>query len=133
MAEKELQLRNKQELQTDREQTRPGPVYLPAVDIFESEDAITLLADMPGVSSDHVSIDLHEGQLTIAGEVEDQRGEQEQILLQEYETGRFHRDFTLSDRIDQAKISATMKDGTLRLVLPKAEKAKPRKIPVTTA
>ena len=58
MSDKELQVREKQELQTDTEQTRPGPVFVPAVDIFDSEDVITLLADMPGVSTDHISIDL---------------------------------------------------------------------------
>jgi HSP20 family protein len=130
MNDKELQVRGKQELQTGTEQTRPGPVFIPAVDIFESEDTITLLADMPGVTGDGVTIDLHDGQLTITGEVEAQASENERVLLREYETGRYQREFTVSDRIDQAKISATMKEGVLRLLLPKAEKAKPRKIPV---
>jgi HSP20 family protein len=100
------------------------------VDIFESETEITLLADMPGVSSENVSIDLHENQLTLSGEVEPLISEKEGYLLQEFETGTFHRQFTLSDRIDQNAITATVKDGVLRLVLPKAEKAKPRKIEV---
>ena len=130
MSDKELQVRDKQELQTDTEHTRPGPVFIPAVDIFESDDNITLLADMPGVNTDHVSIDLHNGQLTILGEVEPHSSENERLLFKEYETGRFHRAFNLSDTIDQNKISATMKDGVLRLVLPKAEKAKPKSIPV---
>jgi HSP20 family protein len=103
---------------------------MPAVDIFESEEKITLLADMPGVASDNVSIDLHENQLTVSGEVEPLTSEKEEYLLQEFETGTFHRQFTLSDRIDQNAITATVKDGVLRLVLPKAEKAKPRKIEV---
>ena len=130
MSDQELQVRDKQELQSDTEHTRPGPVFIPAVDIFESENEITLLADMPGVSTDHISIDLRDGQLTILGEVEPHSSESERLLLKEYETGRFHRVFNLSDTIDQSKISATMKDGVLRLVLPKAEKAKPKSIPV---
>jgi HSP20 family protein len=130
MSDKEIQVRNKRELESEAERTKPGPVFVPAVDIFESEAAITLLADMPGVSSENVSIDLHENQLTLSGEVEPLISEKEGYLLQEFETGTFHRQFTLSDRIDQKAITATVKDGVLRLVLPKAEKAKPRKIEV---
>jgi HSP20 family protein len=100
------------------------------VDIFESEGNITVLADMPGVASDDVTIDLQNNELKISGEVEDRGSEKERYLLREYNTGRFHRHFTLSDRIDQNKITASMKDGVLRLVLPKAEKAKPRRIEV---
>jgi HSP20 family molecular chaperone IbpA len=130
MSDKEIQVRGKRELETEGERTKPGPVFVPAVDIFESETEITLLADMPGVSSENVSIDLHENQLTLSGEVEPLISEKEGYLLQEFETGTFHRQFTLSDRIDQKEITATVKDGVLRLVLPKAEKAKPRKIEV---
>ncbi len=130
MADKELQVRQKKELQTDAEQTKPGVVFTPAVDIFESEREITLLADMPGVTSDGVTIDVQNDELKVTGEVEPQRSENETYLLREYETGRFHRHFSLSDRIDQSKISASMKDGVLRLVLPKVEKAKPRRIEV---
>jgi HSP20 family protein len=130
MAEKELQIREKQELQTDAEHTMPGAVFTPAVDIFESEEEITLLADMPGVPSDGVTIDLQNDELKVMGEVEPQGSSNETPLVREYETGRFHRHFSLSDRIDQDKISASMKDGVLRLVLPKVEKAKPRKIEV---
>ncbi len=129
MTDKELQLRGKQEV-TGREQTRPGPVFLPAVDIFETQEEITLLADMPGVATDRVSIDLNEDQLTITGDVEAQAADKEGVLLREYETGRFQRSFAVSDRIDQGKITASMSDGVLRLVLPKAEKAKPKRIEV---
>ena len=130
MADKELQVREKRELQADAERTKPGLVFTPAVDIFESEQAITLLADMPGVASNGVTIDLQNDELKVKGEVEPPESESETYLLREYETGRFHRHFSLSDRIDQSKISATMKDGVLRLVLPKVEKVKPRKIEV---
>jgi HSP20 family protein len=130
MAEKELQVREKQELHTDAEHTMPGIVFTPAVDIFESEEEITLLADMPGVPSDGITIDQHNDELKVMGEVESQGSENETPLVREYETGRFHRHFSLSDRIDQDKISASMKDGVLRLVLPKVEKAKPRRIEV---
>ena len=130
MADKELQVRHKKALQTEAEQTKPGAVFTPAVDIFESEREITLLADMPGVTSGGVTIDVQNDELKVTGEVEPQRSKNETFLLREYETGRFHRHFSLSDRIDQSKISASMKDGVLRLVLPKVEKAKPRRIEV---
>ena len=130
MADKELQVREKQELQSESEHTRPGLVFTPMVDIFESEGYITVLADMPGVASEGVTIDLQNNELKIMGEVEDQGSEKERYLLREYHTGRFHRHFTLSNRIDQNKITASMKDGVLRLVLPKAEKAKPKRIEV---
>ena len=130
MADKELQIREKQLLQSDSEQTKPGVVFTPAVDIFESEQEIVLLADMPGVTGDGVTIDIHNDELKVTGEVEPQESENETFLLREYETGRYHRHFTLSDQIDQDKINASMKDGVLRLVLPKVEKAKPRRIEV---
>ena len=130
MEDKELQLRDKRELHTSAEQTRPGLVFTPPVDIFESEQAITLLADMPGVNSDGVTIDVHNDELKVTGEVEPQGYEDETYLVREYETGRFHRHFSLSDRIDQSNISASMKDGVLRLVLPKVERVKPRRIEV---
>lgn len=133
MSDKELQVRDKREAESRGERTKPGPVFLPAVDIFESEGEITLLADLPGVSSEKVSIDLHENQLTITGEVDTPAYDKATYLLQEYETGTFQRTFTVSDRIDQSAITATVKDGVLRLVLPKAERAKPRKIEVKTA
>ena len=130
MADNELQVREKRELQTEAEQTRPGRVFTPPVDIFESETEIIVLADMPGVSSDNVAIDVHNDELKITGEVEPQASENESYILREYESGRFHRHFSLSDRIDQGKISASIKDGVLRVVLPKVEKAKPKKIEV---
>jgi HSP20 family molecular chaperone IbpA len=130
MADKELQIREKRELESDAEQTRPGVVFTPAVDIFESEEEIVLLADMPGVASDRVTIDLQNDELKVTGEVEPQGSENETYLLREYETGRYHRHFSLSDRIDQDRINATIKDGVLRLLLPKAQKAKARRIEV---
>jgi HSP20 family molecular chaperone IbpA len=130
MADKELQVREKRELQTEAEQTRPGRVFTPAVDIFESETEIIVLADMPGVTSDNVAIDVHNDELKIRGDIEPQASENESYIIREYETGRFHRHFNLSDKIDQGKISASIKDGVLRVVLPKVEKAKPKRIEV---
>lgn len=112
------------------EQTRPGPVYSPAVDIFENDNSITLLADMPGVRPEDLTIDLRESVLTLSGRVTAEVGSKEQTILREYKDGTFFRQFTLAEVIDQSKIDAHLVDGVLRLELPKVEKAKPRQISV---
>ena len=117
--QKALQAREKKEMSVPAEQTRPGPTFLPAVDIFESDREITLLADMPGVKAKDLSIDLRESVLTIEGRVETQESANEIELLREYRTGNYFRQFTLSEMIDQSKIDAEIKDGVLRLRLPK--------------
>jgi HSP20 family protein len=130
MAEQELQPKEKETAPVNREATRPGKIFLPPVDIYETEEAIVVLADMPGVPADKVTIDVKEGQLTISGAIAPPQGEQEHLLVQEYQTGNFSRDFTLGQLVDQTRIEAAMKDGVLRLTLPKVEKAKPRKIEI---
>jgi len=131
MTEKELQVREKQEVKAGLESTRNVPVYVPPVDIYESQDAIVILADMPGVAPEGVDVDLRDNQLTFTGKVVLDESK-ERMLLQEYGVGDFYRQFTLSSRIDQGKIEASMKDGVLVLTLPKAEVAKPKKITVKT-
>jgi HSP20 family protein len=115
------------------EQTRPGAVYSPATDIFEDDNAITVLADMPGVKAQDLKIDLRENVLTLTGRVTALENGNESVVLREYESGMFFRQFTLSETIDQAKIDARLTDGVLRLELPKVERAKPRQIAVRTA
>jgi len=115
------------------EQTRPGPVYSPVVDIFEDDSSITVLADMPGVKAQDLTIDLRESVLTLTGRASALESEREADVLREYEPGTFTRQFSLSETIDQAKIDARLVDGVLRLELPKVEKARPRQINVRTA
>jgi len=129
MSEKDLQVQAKQELQTKSESTRNVPIFVPAVDIFESANELTLLADMPGVPIENVDIDLDNDQLTIKGTAAAVQ-EEGTILLREYSVGDYYRQFTLSNVIDRERIQASMKDGVLKVVLPKAEAAKPRKIEV---
>jgi len=114
------------------EQTRPGPVYTPAVDIFENDNWITVLADMPGVKAEDLNIDLRESVLTLSGRASSQVGPNESEVLREYQSGTFFRQFTLAQTIDQSKIDARLTDGVLRLELPKVEQAKPRQITVKT-
>lgn len=133
MTEQELQAKAKEEAPAKGERVRPGRVFLPAVDIFETPEALVLVADMPGVAADKVTVDLKDNHLVISGEVGPPLGAGETVVEREYFTGDFQREFHVGSMIDQGKIEATMKDGVLHLVLPKAEKAKPRKIEVKTA
>jgi HSP20 family molecular chaperone IbpA len=126
----ELKPIEKQALETPAEQTKPGPVFTPSVDIFETEKAITLLADMPGVKADDLTVDLRDDNLTLMGEVADSVNLSGEKVLEEYQTGRYYRQFSLSEVIDQEKIDAKLSDGVLRLTLPKVEKATPRRIEV---
>lgn len=127
---KALQAKEKAEVTTPAEQTRPGLVFTPAVDIFEMDKEITLLADMPGVKAGELNIDLRENVLTLDGDVKAPEGVGEVDVIREYRTGKYYRQFTLSQVIDQAKINAELKDGVLRLRLPKVEAATPHKIAV---
>jgi HSP20 family protein len=115
------------------EQTRPGPVYSPAVDIFENDSSITVLADMPGVKAQDLQIDLRESVLTLTGRVTTPENPSESDVVREYRSGTFFRQFTLSETINQSGIDAKLIDGVLRLELPKVEKAKPRQITVRTS
>ena len=127
-----FQPRETHELATATEATRPGMLLTPPVDIFEDTAAITVLADMPGVESAHLKIDLHDGVLTITGHTTE-RGDSNQVpIAREYAAGTFQRSFTLSEAIDQEQIRATLKHGVLRLRLPKIERAKPRQITIQT-
>ena len=128
-----LQTRHTRDIAATAEGTRPGVLLTPPVDIFEDADAITVLADMPGVDSGHLNIDLRDGLLTITGHAPAREGSGEVPVLHEYPAGTFQRTFGLSEAIDQEQIRATLKNGVLRLRLPKVDRAKPRQIKVQTA
>ncbi|KPK19661.1 MAG: hypothetical protein AMK69_24070 [Nitrospira bacterium SG8_3] len=125
---KELQVAGKKEAKATGELTQAGPVFIPAVDIFENQNALILIADMPGVNSEGVDIHLKDNEFTISGRPKKEEKDGPALIYTEYESGGFLRSFTLSNVIDQAKIEASMKDGVLKVTLPKAESAKPRQI-----
>jgi HSP20 family molecular chaperone IbpA len=127
---KSLQAKEKKEVTTPAELTKPGLVFNPAVDIFETENELTLLADMPGVKAKDLKIDLKDNVLTLTADETPLEGPAEKDIVREYRTGTYYRQFSLSDTIDQSKIEAVMKDGVLRLSLPKVAAATPRKISV---
>ena len=128
----ELKVREKQEVASPAEQTKPGLIFTPAVDIFETDKEITLLADMPGVKADDLTIDIRDNTLTLSADVAPVDGTDEVDILVEYESGRYYRQFTLGELINQENIDAKLNDGVLRLSLPKVEKATPKKITVKT-
>lgn len=105
-----------------------GRYLMPAVDIYETEDSLVLLADMPGVKRENLEVGVDDDVLTIEGRVDgEQTGE---MVRREYDLLDYFRQFRLSEAIDQAKISAELKQGVLRVELPKAEQAKPKTIDV---
>jgi HSP20 family molecular chaperone IbpA len=124
------------ELEKGVERTRARRVFTPSVDIIEKENDILLVADMPGVDEKSVDITIEKDQLTICGTVETEipenhRPESHRLALSEYGVGDYERTFTISNEIDREHITANVRDGVLRLTLPKAEVAKTKKIPVT--
>lgn len=132
MAKAQDNIQKKEAQQVERvERTRATRVYTPDVDIIERKDDILVLADMPGVDENSVDVTLEKNLVTIYGRVQPEVPEGGTAVYVEYGIGDYERAFTLSDEIDREKIRATVKNGTLRLLLPKAEVAKTRKIQVT--
>jgi HSP20 family protein len=112
------------------ETTRDLPVIRPATDIFETEREIVVVADMPGVDEKHLDITLENNVLALAGRSEPAEPEGLELLYRETGAAEYRRTFTLTEDVDREKISARIKNGVLRLVLPKAAKAQPRRIAV---
>jgi HSP20 family protein len=129
MTNQELNVRDKQE--TREEVTRAGRTYVPDVDIYETKDGLWLWADMPGVDEQSITIQLEDGVLTLEGQVDLKDYEQVSPRYTEYNVGNYQRRFTLSSDVDSDRIVARMKDGVLSLELPKAERAKPRRIAIS--
>jgi HSP20 family protein len=133
MDEKEMVRQEKREVKKTGEEMRPGPVFIPAVDILEDQSEIMILADMPGVEGKDVNVDLEDDVLTIRGAVSPLGDAKEASVYREFNWGDYFRQFTLAEMIDQEKIAAKMDDGVLRLTLPKKEKVKPKKIQVSVS
>jgi HSP20 family protein len=126
----ELQVQQKRELEKKRETTIPARVFLPNADISETDDALNVVLEMPGVEKNSVEVRVEDGVLKIDGRLDFSKYQGLQPLYTEYNVGHYSRSFRLSNKIDQNKIGAELKDGVLSLVLPKVEEAKPRTIQV---
>lgn len=130
MTSEELQVQQKRELQRKQEGTVPARTFIPNADIFETEQALTVLLEMPGVEKGHVDIRVEEDVLEVEGKIDFSKYQGLTPIYTEYPVGHYRRSFSLSSRIDQHKISAEMSDGVLTITLPKAEEAKPRRISI---
>jgi HSP20 family protein len=129
-ARQELQVQQKRELDKKEEGTIPARVFLPTADIYETDDALNVVLEVPGVEKNSVDIRVEDGVLKIDGRLDFSKYQGLQPLYTEYNVGHYSRSFRLLSRIDQNKIAAELKDGVLSLVLPKVEEAKPRTIQV---
>jgi len=112
------------------EHTRAQRIYAPNVDIIERSDDILVIADMPGVDEKSVDITLEQNILSIYGKVEPDIPKNHQLIVAEYGIGDYQRTFTIADEVDRDKIQASVKNGVLKIILPKAERVKTRKIAV---
>ncbi len=115
------------------EMTRDLPVFVPATDIYEKEDSILLVCDMPGVNEKNIDITVENRILTISGHQEMQSPEKHDQIYRGFINGIFRRSFQLSSDVDDSKINAKLANGVLNVVISKAEKAMPKKIKVETA
>ena len=125
-----LEVQEKKELVGKEEKTVPARYYMPTTDIFESDDTLTLVMEMPGVERKDVDIKLESDMLRVEGRIDFSKYEGMEPVYTEYNIGHYARAFTLSDKIDQDKISAELEDGVLRLTLQKAKSAMPKRIAI---
>jgi len=114
------------------ELTRDQPVFAPATDIYERDDAVLVFCDMPGVDEKHLEITLEEGVLTILGYADAPAPADHELIYRGFTPGVFRRAFTLGAEADPEKIRAKISNGVLRIEIGKTEKAQPRKIPVVS-
>ena len=126
----ELSVQQKKELAPKEEKTVPARYYVPNTDIYETDNGLVLLVDMPGVRSDNADLSLERNVLTIRGRIDDKPPQGFSPVYREYEPGDFERVFTLSEDVDAGAIEAQAKDGVFRLFLPKAGPAQTRRIQV---
>jgi HSP20 family protein len=129
-SKQELQIQQKREHETKGEATAPARTFLPIADIFEAEDALHVVLEMPGVEKDNINVSVRDGVLNIEGRLDFSKYKDLRPLYTEYNVGDYSRSFRLSNAVDQTKIGAELRDGVLLLTLPKAEEAKPRTIQI---
>ncbi len=125
-----LEPQEKKELVEKEEKTVPSRFYVPYTDIYETEHALTVVMEMPGVERENIDIGIEKDVLQIEGRIDFAKYAEMEPVYTEYNVGHYTRKFSLSSKIDQHRISAEMADGVLTLTLPKAEEAKPRRIEI---
>ena len=131
MAEsKEMAVREKKEVVGKEEKTVPGRYFVPYADIYETDDALAVVMEMPGVEKQDLDVGLENDVLRVNGRIDFSKYKDMEPVYAEYNVGHYARSFALSSTIDQEKISANLEDGVLTLTLPKAKHAQPRKIAI---
>ena len=125
-----LEAQEKKEVVSREEKTAPARYYIPNTDIYETDDALTVVMEMPGVEKKDVQISLEDDVVRVEGLIDFTKYEGLEPLYTEYNIGHFSRAFSLSDKIDQQQISAQLEDGVLTLTLKKAKEAQTRRIPI---
>ena len=125
-----LQPQEKKELVSKDENTAPVRYFVPATDIFETEDALTVVMEVPGVGREAIDISLENNVLKIEAKIDPAKYDGMEPLYTEYNVGHFSRSFTLSNKIDQQQISAKLEDGIMTLILKKVKEATPRRISI---
>lgn len=125
-----LEVQEKKELVEKEEKTVPARFYVPQTDICETDDALLVVMEMPGVEKDNIEINVENDVLSVEGRIDLSAYAEMQPVYTEYNVGHYARRFSLSSKIDRDRISADLGDGVLTLTLPKAEAAKPRRIAI---
>jgi HSP20 family protein len=126
----ELAVREKQELAKKEEKTIPGRYFVPTADIFETDEALTVIMEMPGVEKKDINISLEEDVLRVEAQIDFSKYRSMEPIYTEYNIGHYARGFTLSGKINRDDISAQIDNGVLTLTLPKAKEAMPQRITV---
>lgn len=125
-----LEVQEKKELLTKEEKTVPARYYVPPTDIFETDDALTVVMELPGVEKQAIDVSVENDVLRVDARIDFAKYEGFEPLYTEYNVGHFARSFTLSNKIDRQQISAQLDDGVLTLILKKAKEALPRQITI---
>ena len=131
MVSQEVATREKRELTQAEERTEAGKFFSPYTDIHETERAVVVSMEVPGVDKASIDIQLEKGVLTVKGTIDAAKYESLRPIYSEYNVGNFVRTFTVSPKIDSNAISATVADGVLTVELPKAKEALARRISVS--
>ena len=126
----ELAARDKKELISKEEKTTPGRYYVPYADIYETDEALSVVMEMPGVEKKELNVALENEVLRVDGRIDFSKYEGMEPVYTEYNVGHYTRSFTLSSKIDQEHIIAQLDDGVLTLTLPKAKEVQPRRIAI---
>ena len=128
--QQELAVHEKKELATKEERTVPGRFYVPSTDVYETEDALMVVMETPGVDRKDVEVELKDDVLRVEGRIDFSKYEGMEPVYTEYNVGHWTRSFSLPDKVDRERIAAQLEDGVLTLTLPKTAEARPRRITI---